>query len=207
MPTLMEQPKTSTKELFRAQALKYMDELYASSVRMARNKEAAEDLLSETYTKAWKAFGRFEQGTNMRAWLYKILTNTYINQYRHKQRTPYMVELDKPQDPDSSAGGDLYDKILGASPTLFDNPDHVLANRILDQDLKKAIDALPDEFRMSVILSDVQQFSYQEVADILSIPIGTVRSRLWRGRRLLQAALWQQAVASGLVKEKAGGAA
>ncbi len=206
MPALME-PPASNKTIFEQQALKYLDELFASAVRMTKNKQLAEDLLSETYTKAWKAFGSFEQGTNLRAWLYKILTNTYINQYRHKQRSPLMVELDKPQNPDSSAGGDLYDRILGASPNPFDYPDQALANRILGQDLKKAIDELPDEFRMAVILSDVQNFSYQEIADILSVPIGTVRSRLWRGRRLLQKALWKQAVESGLVKEKEGEAA
>lgn len=201
------EPPASNKTIFEQQALKYLDELFASAVRMTKNKQLAEDLLSETYTKAWKAFGSFEQGTNLRAWLYKILTNTYINQYRHKQRSPLMVELDKPQNPDSSAGGDLYDRILGASPNPFDYPDQALANRILGQDLKKAIDELPDEFRMAVILSDVQNFSYQEIADILSVPIGTVRSRLWRGRRLLQKALWKQAVESGLVKEKEGEAA
>jgi RNA polymerase sigma-70 factor, ECF subfamily len=201
------EPTVDDKKRFEQEALKYMDELFGSAVRMTKNKQAAEDLLSEVYTKAWKAFDRFEPGTNLRAWLYKILTNTYINQYRQKQRTPYLVELDKPQNPDSSAGGDLYDRIVGASPNLFDNPDQVLVNRILDQDLKHAIDELPDEFRMTVILSDVQGFSYQEVADMLSIPIGTVRSRLWRGRRLMQKVLWKQAVAAGLVQEKTGGAA
>lgn len=206
MPELMESP-VSDKTEFEQEALKFIDELFAYAIRMTKNKEAAEDLLSEVYTKAWKAYPRFERGTNIRAWLYKILTNTYINQYRHKQRTPIMVELDKPQDSESSAGGDLYDRILGASPNPFDNPDQVLTNRILDQDLKKAIDELPEEFRMAVILSDVQNFSYQEVADMLSVPIGTVRSRLWRGRRLLQKVLWNQAVSSGIVNEKTGGLA
>lgn len=201
----METPPIADKKAFEQETMKYMDELYASAVRMTKNKEAAEDLLSEVYTKAWKAYDRFEQGTNARAWLYKILTNTYINQYRQKQRTPLMVELDKPVETQSSSGGDLYDRILGASPNPFDNPDQVLTNRILDQDLKKAIDHLPEEFRMAVVLSDVQNFSYQEVADILSIPIGTVRSRLWRGRRLLQKVLWEQAVENGLVPAKAEG--
>lgn len=201
------EPPVSEKQVFEKEALQYLDELFAYAVRMTKNREAAEDLLSEVYTKAWKAYPRFEKGTNMRAWLYKILTNTYINQYRQKQRTPLMVELDKPHQSESGSGGDLYDRILGASPNPFDNPDQVLTNRILDQDLKKAIDALPEEFRMAVVLSDVQNFSYQEVADTLSIPIGTVRSRLWRGRRLLQKVLWDQAVASGIVNEKAGGLA
>src|SRR5437879_97601 len=182
MTTVMER-QAPNKVLFEKEAIRYLDELFASAMRMTRQKEAAEDLLSEVYAKAWKSFEQFEPGTNLRAWLYKILTNTYINHYRQKQREPLMVELDKPQDPDTGAGGELYDRILGASPSPFDNPDAVLANRILDQDLKKAIDGLPDEFRMAVLLSDVQNFSYQEIADMLSIPSGTVRSRLWRGPR------------------------
>jgi RNA polymerase sigma-70 factor (ECF subfamily) len=206
MAALMEAP-SSSKELFEKEALKYLDELYASAVRMTRQKEAAEDLLSEVYAKAWKSFDQFEPGTNLRAWLYKILTNTYINHYRHDQRQPLMVELDRPDDPDTGTGGDLYDRILGASPNLFDNPDQVLSNRILDQDLKTSIDHLPEEFRMAVLLSDVQNFSYQEIADILEIPIGTVRSRIWRGRRLLQKVLWKQAVEAGIVSDNQKGKA
>ncbi len=198
MTALMER-QTTSKDLFEKEAMKYADELFASGMRMTKQREAAEDLLSEVYTKAWKSFDQFEPGTNLRAWLYKILTNTYINHYRHKQREPYMVELDRPEDPDTGAGGDLYDRILGANPSPFDNPDAVLTNRILDQDLTKAIENLPEEFRLAVLLSDVQNFSYQEIADILSIPIGTVRSRLWRGRRLLQKILWKQAVEAGIV--------
>ena len=196
----MERRDTS-KELFEKEALKHLDELFASAMRMTRQKEAAEDLISEVYAKAWKSFSQFEPGTNLRAWLYKILTNTYINHYRQRQRQPAMVELDRPEDPDTGSGGDLYDKILGASKSPFENPDQVLANRILDQDLKQAIESLPDEFRLVVLLSDVQNFSYQEIANILDVPIGTVRSRLWRGRRLLQKVLWKQAVAAGIVSD------
>ena len=193
--------KTSQRERFEKEAFQYLDELFASAMRMTRQKEAAEDLVSEVYVKAWKSFDQFEPGTNLRAWLYKILTNTYINHYRQKRRGPLIVELDRPEDPASGVGGDLYDRILGASKSPFENPDQALANRILDQDLKKAIDGLPDEFRLAVILSDVQNFSYQEIADILDIPIGTVRSRLWRGRRLLQKVLWKQAVEAGIVTD------
>jgi len=206
MVALME-PTTSPKELFEKEGLKYLDELFGSAMRMTHRKEAAEDLVSEVYAKAWKSFNQFQPGTNLRAWLYKILTNTYINHYRQKQRQPFMVELDRPDDHENGTGGDLYDRILGASPSPFDNPDLALTNRILDQDLKKAIDGLPDEFRLAVLLSDVQNFSYQEIADILDIPIGTVRSRLWRGRRLLQRILWQQAVDAGIVPDNKKGKA
>jgi RNA polymerase sigma-70 factor (ECF subfamily) len=206
MAALMEKQDTG-KALFEKEALTHLDELFGSAMRMTRQREAAEDLVSEVYAKAWKSFKQFEPGTNLRAWLYKILTNTYINHYRQKQRQPLMVELDRPDNPDNGSGGDLYDRILGASPSPFDNPDQALANRILDQDLKKAIDNLPDEFRMAVLLSDVQNFSYQEIADILDIPIGTVRSRLWRGRRLLQRILWKQAVEAGIVSDNQKGKA
>jgi len=197
----MEKPAIS-KELFEKEALPLLDELYASALRLTRKKEAAEDLISEVYERAWKSFHQFEPGTNLRAWLYRILTNTFINHYRSKQREPLMIELDRPDDREDGSGGDLYDRIVGASPNLFDNPDAVLTNNILDQDLRKAIEDLPEDFRMAVLLSDVRNFSYQEIADILSIPIGTVRSRIFRGRRLLQEALWKQAVQAGIVKEK-----
>jgi len=206
MAAIMERRDTS-KELFEREALKHLDELFASAMRMTRQKEAAEDLLSEVYAKAWKSFSQFQPGTNLRAWLYKILTNTYINHYRQKQRQPLMIELDRPNDPETGTGGDLYDRILGASKSPFENPDQALANRILDQDLKSAIESLPDEFRLAILLSDVQNFSYQEIADILDVPIGTVRSRLWRGRRLLQKVLWKQAVAAGIVAEDKKGKA
>lgn len=192
----------ASRDLFEKQALPLLDELYGSALRLTRKKEAAEDLLSEVYERAWKSFHQFEPGTNLRAWLYRILTNTYINHYRSKQREPLMIELDRPDDHEDGSAGDLYDKIVGASPNLFDNPDAVLANRILDQDLRHAIDDLPEDFRMAVLLSDVRNFSYQDIADMLNIPIGTVRSRIFRGRRLLQQALWKQAVQAGIVADK-----
>jgi RNA polymerase sigma-70 factor, ECF subfamily len=190
---------TGSRELFEKQAVPYLQEIYASAMRMTRNKEAAEDLASEVYTRAWKSFAQFQPGTNLRAWLYKILTNTYINHYRHKQREPMMMELDRPDDDESSTGGDLYDRIVNTREHPTENPEHVLSNRFLDRDLKSAIDHLPEEFRMVVVLADIQNFSYQDIADMLNIPIGTVRSRLWRGRRLLQQNLWSQAIEAGVV--------
>src|SRR5476651_832260 len=128
------------KQDFEKQALPLLGELYASALRLTKQKENAEDLVSEVYTKAWKSINQFEPGTNLRAWLYRILTNTYINHYRSKQREPLLVELDRPNESEDGSGGDLYYRILGASPSLFDNPDAVFANRILDQDLAKAIE-------------------------------------------------------------------
>src|SRR5436190_5484077 len=100
-----------SRERFEKEALPHLQEIYASAMRMTRQKEAAEDLVSEVYTRAWKSFGQFEAGTNIRAWLYKILTNTYINHYRHKQREPVMLDLDRPDDGETASGGDLYDRM------------------------------------------------------------------------------------------------
>jgi RNA polymerase sigma-70 factor, ECF subfamily len=193
------------RERFEQEAMPHLQELYASAMRMTRNRENAEDLVSEVISRAWKSFGQYQPGTNLRAWLYKILTNTYINHYRHKQREPMLLELDRPEQTESSTGGDLYDRIASLHEHPGESPEHVLSNRFLDADLKRAIDSLPEEFRMVVILADTQDFAYQQIADMLNIPIGTVRSRLWRGRRLLQQALWKQAVEAGIVAERAGG--
>jgi RNA polymerase sigma-70 factor, ECF subfamily len=201
MVLVMEKPAVS-RALFEKDALPLLDELFASAMRLTKKREAAEDLISEVYERAWKSFHQFEPGTNLRAWLYRILTNTFINHYRSNQREPLKVELDRPTENEDGSGGDLYDRIVGASASLFDNPDAVLTNRILDQDLTQAIEHLPEDFRMAVLLSDVRNFSYQDIADILNIPIGTVRSRIFRGRRLLQQALWKQAVQAGIVPEK-----
>jgi len=193
--------ETPTREQFQQEAFPFMDEIFASALRFTRQRENAEDLVSEVYSRAWKSYGQFERGTNMRAWLYKILTNTYINHYRQKQRQPSIINLDQPQgDLESGETTSLYDRLADTAP----RPDQVLANRFLDRDMQKAIDALPEEFRMVVILCDVQSFSYQDAADMLEIPIGTVRSRLFRGRRLLQKALWEQAVATGVVSASGG---
>lgn len=190
---------TPSRERFEAEALPYVQELYASAMRMTRNREGAEDLMSEVYARAWKSFDQFQPGTNLRAWLYRILTNTYINHYRHKQREPQMIDLDKPDENETSTGGTLYDRLINTHAHPNENPELVMSNRFLDRDLTGAIDKLPEEFRMVVILADVQNFAYQEIADMLEIPIGTVRSRLWRGRRLLQQTLWNQAVEAGVV--------
>jgi len=189
---------SASRERFEKDALPHLQELYASALRMTRQKESAEDLVSEVYSRAWKSFDQFQPGTNLRAWLYKILTNTYINHYRQKQRQPAFLELDKPEDDQGSNGGSLYERIADSKHSS-ENPEQVLMRHILDHDLTQAIDHLPEEFRIVVILSDVQNFSYQDIANMLDIPIGTVRSRLWRGRRLLQQVLWQQAVETGVV--------
>jgi RNA polymerase sigma-70 factor, ECF subfamily len=191
------------RERFQKDAMPFLQELYASALRLTRQREAAEDLVSEVYSKAWKSFDQFTPGTHLRAWLYKILTNTFINRYRQKQREPLVLELDRPDDDaDDSKGGMLYERLTDPHLRPAEDPEHALSNHFLDDDIKKGIDSLPEDFRIVVLLCDVQGFAYQEIADMLNIPIGTVRSRLWRGRRMLQRILWEQAVASGIVGER-----
>src|ERR1041385_7355307 len=127
----------TSRERFEKEAMPYLQEIYASAMRLTRQREAAEDLASEVYTRAWKSFDQFEPGTNLRAWLYKILTNTFINHYRHKQREPVMVELDRSEETREStgSGGMLFDRLATLRARASENPDQVLANHILDENL------------------------------------------------------------------------
>ncbi len=175
-------------------AMEYMPALYTAALRMTRNPADAEDLVQETYLKAYRAFGSFELGTNLKAWLYRILTNTYINTYRAKRRRPEIADVEDVEDlylyrhlvPDGSGG-------LGRSA------EDVALDRFTDADVKEAIESLPDTFRMAVLLADVEGFSYKEIADITDVPIGTVMSRIHRGRKALQKALVDRGRTRGLV--------
>jgi RNA polymerase sigma-70 factor, ECF subfamily len=179
---------------FADQAMEFMPALYTAALRMTRNAAEAEDLVQETYLKAYRAFGSFEQGTNLKAWLYKILTNTFINAYRSRRRRPEQTEIEDVEDlylyrrlgglEGASAGRSAEDEVL---------------DRFTDADVKEALESLPETFRMAVLLADVEGFSYREIADILDIPIGTVMSRLHRGRRALQKALLEFGMERGLV--------
>ena len=168
------------RELFEQQALQYMDQLYAAALRMTRNPADAGDLVQETYVKAYAAFRSFEQGTNLKAWLYRILTNTYINIYRKNQREPYQGAID-----------DLEDWQLGGAESLTQgrtarSAEAEAIDHLPDSDVKAALQSIPEDFRLAVYLADVEGFSYQEIADIMKTPVGTVMSRLHRGRRLLR---------------------
>ncbi len=166
--------------LFAEQALPFMDQLYAAAMRMTRNPADAGDLVQETYTKAFAAFAGFEQGTNLKAWLYRILTNTYINGYRKNQRTPHQGAIDE-----------LEDWQLGSAESLTQgrttrSAEAEAIDHLPDSDVKEALQSIPEDFRLAVYLADVEGFSYQEIADIMKTPVGTVMSRLHRGRRLLR---------------------
>ena len=161
--------------------MEYMSPLYTAALRMTRNAADAEDLVQETYLKAYRGFGGFEQGTNLKAWLYRILTNTFINSYRSKKRRPDESELDEVEDLY------LYRRLGGLEAVAVGrSAEDELMDMITDQEVKDAIEALPEQFRMAVLLADVEGFSYKEIAEILDIPIGTVMSRLHRGRKALQ---------------------
>jgi RNA polymerase sigma-70 factor (ECF subfamily) len=179
---------------FAEQAMPLMSSLYSAALRMTRNPSDAEDLVQETYLRAYRGFGGFEQGTNLKAWLYRILTNTYINIYRAKKRRPEETDLDDVEDLF------LYHRLGGLeAATLGRSAEDELMDYFTEAEVKDAIEALPDTFRMAVLLADVEGFSYKEIAEILDIPIGTVMSRLHRGRKGLQKKLYEFAVERGLV--------
>ena len=181
---------------FAEQAMEYMGPLYSAALRMTRNPSDAEDLVQETYLKAYRAFGSFEEGTNLRAWLYRILTNSYINTYRQKQRRPDEQELDEVED------SYLFLRLGGLEAARQSrSAEDELMDMFSEAEVKEAVEDLPENFRLPVILADVEGFSYKEIAEILEIPIGTVMSRLHRGRKGLQKRLYEFAVARGLVDQ------
>src|ERR1700752_3604503 len=179
---------------FAEQAMEYMPSLYSAALRMTRNPSDAEDLVQETYLKAYRAFGTFNEGTNLKAWLYRILTNTYINSYRARRRRPEQVDLDDVEDLY------LYRRLGGLeAANAGRSAEEQVLEHFTEGDVKAAVEALPDQFRMAVLLADVEGFSYKEIADILDVPIGTVMSRLHRGRRALQKTLHDFGMQRGLV--------
>jgi RNA polymerase sigma-70 factor (ECF subfamily) len=183
---------------FERDAMQYARQLYSAAMRMTRDRTDAEDLVQETYLKAYRAYGSFEEGTNLKAWLYRILTNTYINQYRKESRRPSEVDL--------GAVEDLYlYRRMGSEETAEasrSTEDRVL-DGLVESDIKRAVESLPENFRIPVLLADLEGFSYKEIAEILDIPIGTVMSRLHRGRKAMQKVLWDYAQSRGLLPEGA----
>ena len=178
---------------FAEQAMPLMDSLYSGALRMTRNPSDAEDLVQETYLRAYRGFGGFQQGTNLKAWLYRILTNTFINSYRAKQRRPQESDLDEVEDLY------LYRRLGGLEAARNGrSAEDELMDTFNEAEVKAAIEALPENFRMAVLLADVEGFSYKEIAEILDIAIGTVMSRLHRGRKALQKGLFDYAVTHGL---------
>jgi RNA polymerase sigma-70 factor (ECF subfamily) len=179
---------------FAEQAMPLMGSLYSGALRMTRNPADAEDLVQETYLKAYRAFAGFQEGTNLKAWLYRILTNTFINTYRAKKRRPDESDLDEVEDLY------LYRRLGGLEAAAVGrSAEDELFDHVTDVEVKEALESLPEQFRVAVLLADVEGFSYKEIAEILDIPIGTVMSRLHRGRKGLQKRLYEYAVERGLV--------
>jgi RNA polymerase sigma-70 factor (ECF subfamily) len=190
--------KTLTRAEFEAEALQYLDALYASALRFTRDPRDAEDLVQDTFLRACRFLDRFERGTNLKAWLFRILTNTFINRYRRSTRERSLVDgperelvTSQLHSPDSAANAE--------------DPEQAMLDRLVSADVLAAIDAVPIDFRMVVILADIHDFSYKEIAEILDVPVGTVMSRLFRGRRHLQRSLAGHAAASGILTEPPGG--
>jgi len=178
---------------FDSQTMPYVDSLYNTAYRMTGNSQDAEDLVQETFFKAYKYYDKFQEGTNLKAWLFKILKNTFINNYRKKKLEPKSVEFSDIED--------SFEKIVRHDPDEqpLDPESKYLAN-VMDEGVKKALEALPHDYRMVVILADLEDFSYKEIAEILECPVGTVMSRLYRGRKLLERALMRYARTHGYMR-------
>jgi RNA polymerase sigma-70 factor (ECF subfamily) len=181
------------QQTFAEQATPFMAPLYSAALRMTRNPADAEDLVQETFLRAYRGFGGFQEGSNLKAWLYRILTNTFINQYRARQRRPDETDLGEHEDLF------LFHRIGGLEAARAGrSAEDELMDMFTDAEVKDALDSLPENFRLPVLLADVEGFSYKEIASILDIPIGTVMSRLHRGRKALQKELYEFASARGL---------
>jgi RNA polymerase sigma-70 factor, ECF subfamily len=183
------------RSTFAAEAMQYAPQLYSAALRMTRNAADAEDLVQETYLRGFRGYESFTEGTNLRAWLFRILTNTYINTYRAKQRRPVETDL-----------ADVEDLYLYRRLPAFEaaagtmSAEESFFELFTDDEVKRALEELPENFRLPVLFADVEGFAYKEIAEMLDIPIGTVMSRLHRGRKAMQRALYEYAEARGLVE-------
>lgn len=179
---------------FEAAAMPFLDSLYNTAYRLARNAEDAEDLVQETFLKGYRSYAQFTPGTNLKAWLFKILKNTFINEYRRKQAAPRKSDFAEIEDTFES-------QLAPEAAGQMKNPEQEVLENVFDEDVQRALDRLPADYRMAVLLADIEGFSYREIAEILEIPVGTVMSRLYRGRKLLEEAMLRYAREHGYLRE------
>lgn len=188
-------PEGSKMQVFQDTAMPYIDELYAGALRYTKNERDAEDLVQETFLKAYNNWERFKQGTNCRAWLFTILTNTFINKYRRKKKEREILNADDLRPIEQF----FFNR---ENTDFYDGPDRELIRGSFSQDVKDALESLSDEFRTVVVLTDLNDFSYKEVAHILGCPVGTVMSRLFRGRKMMRRALVDTAYERGIIRDR-----
>jgi RNA polymerase sigma-70 factor (ECF subfamily) len=187
-PASSQPPQEDRRASFEREALVHLDTLYRVALRLAGNAADAEDLVQETMLRAYRSWDRFTPGTNAKGWLLTILRHLFINEYRRKRRHPATVDLDTIEP--FAAFEDIQEA----------DPQGAFFNRIVDDEVLRAVDQLPEAFREAVMLSDVEGLSYEEIAKVMDVPVGTVKSRLYRGRRMLQAKLYDYAVSMGYIK-------
>jgi RNA polymerase sigma-70 factor, ECF subfamily len=188
-----QEEQAELSERFEREALPLLPGLYSAANRLTRNSADAEDLVQETFLRAYRGFHQFQAGTNLKAWLYRILTNTFINSYRKRQREPQTISDDGIED------WYLYSRM--ASEGLEPSAEASVIDSLPDEEVQEALSSLPEQFRIAVLLADVEGFSYKEIADIMDVPIGTVMSRLHRGRKALEKRLWDVVRERGLVRD------
>ncbi len=193
-PLIFSLSKQSLKEEFERIALPYLSHLYTAAFYLTKDKAEAEDLVQETCLRAFRFFDKFEPGTNCKAWLLSILRNLFINRYRQKRQAPEMVDWEKIDQ--------VYDSIVAQhADAEKSGPEELLFSQVMDQEVEQALKGLPEEFRTAIILVDIEELSYEEAAKVMECPVGTIRSRVSRGRRMLQVALKEYALKRGMIKE------
>ncbi|MDF0666753.1 MAG: sigma-70 family RNA polymerase sigma factor [Nitrospira sp.] len=189
------------RRVFEEKVTGLLDQVYGAALRLAKNREDAEDLVAEAVSKAWASRRSLKDPDKFRSWIFRILTNTFISGCR-KRAVRSQAETFEEHRSDAKTSFSLFEELHQPFLLWWGNPEKELLNKLLSQDIEKAVDALPGVFRMVVVLSDMEGFSYQEISEILRVPVGTVRSRLSRGRGLLQKALWDHAKDAGLIKSR-----
>jgi RNA polymerase sigma-70 factor (ECF subfamily) len=204
MPLQLNQEETVSQAddrgFFEEKVTGLLDQLFGAAMRLVKNRDDAEDLVAEAVTKAWASRRSLKDPENFRPWIFRILTNTFISDCRKRAVRP-QTETFAENPSDAETAFSLFEELHQPFLLWWGNPEKEFLNKLLRGDLEKAVDALPEHFRIVVVLSDLEGFSYQEMAEILKVPVGTVRSRLARGRGLLQKALWRHAKEAGLIKE------